>query len=209
MMIPPDSPHELSGFPEVSAVHDRYYKVHLADTEASYFGNSSLYHFDPPPQQQREFGTCYMATSREGAFLETLGGIRPLSQRHVDARVITEMYTPGGLRIADFTWGDVSGLDDCPITQRWAKVLYEAGFNGVQYKPNHDLDWPTYWIFALWSEPGIQHDVVKSDGPQRITDLRTLRRLGLEILDEEPLAVGGSTPERESEDECAEEADTD
>jgi hypothetical protein len=38
MMIPPDSPDELSGFPEVAAVYGPYYKVHLADTEASYSG---------------------------------------------------------------------------------------------------------------------------------------------------------------------------
>ena len=49
MMIPPDSPHELSGFPEVAAADGPYYKVHLANAEASYFGNSSLYHFDLPP----------------------------------------------------------------------------------------------------------------------------------------------------------------
>ena len=178
---------------------------------------------DPPPHRQEDFGTCYMATSREGALIETLGGIRPLSQRHLDARVVTDMVVPGGLRIADLTedreawlwnadeawrgaWGNILGLDDYPITQKWAEVLHDAGFHGVQYKPNHNPHQPTYSVVALWSEPGVQHDVVKSEGSERLTNLSLTWLLQwAEILIEENLADGGSRSERESEDESGDE----
>jgi hypothetical protein len=211
MMIPPDSPHDLRGFPEADA-YGPYYKVHLAGKEASTAQASSLYRFDSPSHRRGDFGSCYMATSREGAFVETLGGIRPLSPRHVEDRVITEMYTPSGLRIADLTaaWG-MSSLDNYPLTQRWAEVLYDAGFNGAQYKPDHWLEWGfDYEVVVLWFEPGPNHESVKSGAPEPISPslIRQLEGSGaIEILSEEPLAVTDITQSPDPDDEPLEAGD--
>jgi hypothetical protein len=222
MIMPPDSPRDLRDFPEVPA-DGPYYKVHFDGTEAASFGNSSLYPFDPPAHRQRDFGTCYMTTSREGAFLETLGGIRPLSQRHVDARVITEMYTPEGLRIADpttdwrysgismleYKWSDTWGA--MPLAQRWAELLYDAGFNGVQYVASRRRDWPEYAVVALWSEPGVDSAVVKSGEdlpiPHSILEEMTTSKI-IEILIEEALALADLPHDRDSEAESSDDTDT-
>lgn len=178
-----------------------YYKVHLNGTEAVKFGNESLYNFDPPPARQRDFSTCHMATSCEGAFLETLGGIRPLSNRHVDARVITEMQVPEGLRIADFTritFGAMRmmledappSLSDFSVTQWLAAELFDAGYNGVQYTPSSS--WLSYSVVALWSGPGEGSSMLKSGACQPIprSVLGTLTEMkAIEVLDEEALAL--------------------
>jgi hypothetical protein len=219
-MIPPDSNWDLNHLPVLRDPGGPYYRIHLVGEEAAKFENSGLYRFDPPPRRREDFGTCYMAASPEGAFLQTLGGIRPLSERHVDERVLAEMSGPSGLQIADFvdepsvtvssTWIYTSMLDDYSVSQRWAEMLHDSGFDGVQYLAGH---YPhQYRAIALWSAPGTGMGLLKADREEPIPCWlidQLEESSAIELLREVAIAMTEDPePEPEPEDTAQPESDT-
>ena len=102
------------------------------------------------------------------AFLETFGRIRPVLQRHVDERVLTEAYLPSETRLANMTDPAILGLYGLTAevgvggdertyarTQRWAEALETAGFGGVIYAARHDPALNERSV-ALFGKPGYQ-----------------------------------------------------
>jgi hypothetical protein len=163
---PPEDPVELGDFPWLNIGPDRvFYRLHRAEFEPGYFCNDGYCRFDPPRHSRVEYGTCYVATSPVGAFLETLGRIRPLPEGVVRDRVVSEVAPEVPVRVADLTHpsvvgrfgiaGDVSVGSDYGLPQAWGAALIQAGFAGVMYTARHD---PTFTetSVAFFGPPGEQ-----------------------------------------------------
>jgi hypothetical protein len=203
--FPPADPRELRDIP-VAMVTGPLFRVHLAVSDAQYFSDRSLYRFDPPPHYQKDFGTCYLATSREGAFFEALGGFRPLPEHLVAERVITKVSTlEYPFIIADLSHGLpghpgrrmlYGGLpdQDYELSRQWAAALWDAGFTGVQYYARHAG--LTELAVALWHDPGevAREELFKSEDPEPLDDLLLAsveNSFEVEIYPGTPLASDG------------------
>ena len=201
--FPPADPRELQGLPIVYDMPS-FFRVHLAEHEPTCFGNRSLYRFDPPKRRQPDFGTCYMAKSREGAFLDALGGIRPLPEHLVNQRVISEIHVVDDFRIADLTdktlartfgiHGDLFAGENHQLTQEWAAALWDAGYRGVQYTARHDVAF-TELSVALFAQPGVWPDMFKSEEPEPIDValLTTMASYGIEVIPDAPILWASDT----------------
>lgn len=91
-------------------------------------------------------GTCYLAESPKGAFLESLqhligvGNPIPISEMLI--RSVSTLTAPRKMRIADCTHkaaaafgitGAISSGGDRLLTQQWAIAFDAAGFEGIRY----------------------------------------------------------------------------
>jgi RES domain len=206
--FPPADARELQDIPE-AMITGRLFRVHLAASEVQHFSNRSLYRFDPPPRRQKDFGTCYLATSREGAFYEALGGFQPLPEHLVAERVITEVSSlEYPFVIADLSLGLpghrglrslYGGLpdQDYALSQEWAASLWEAGYTGIQYYARHAG--LTELAVALWHDPAAveREELFKSEDPEPLDDglLASVESLfSVEIYPDAPLASDGRGP---------------
>jgi len=170
MTIPsPPATSELTSFPSVViAANVPLARIHHNLNDAEYFSSDSSGRFDPPPGSSAGFGTCYLSTHPLGAFLETFGRIRPVLQRHVDERVLTEAFLPSETRFANLTDPQILGAygltaevgvggdeHTYAATQRWAEALATAGFGGVVYAARHDPALRERSV-AVFGKPGVQ-----------------------------------------------------
>jgi hypothetical protein len=201
--FPPADPRELQGLP-VAFDMNQLFRVHLAEREPAHFGNRSLYRFDPPKRRQRDFGTCYIAKSREGAFLDALGGIRPLPEHLVNERVISEIHLVDDFKVADLTneslggtsnvHGDLSNGENYLLSQEWAAALWDAGYRGVQYTVRHNEDFRGLSV-ALFAEPGVWPDMFKCEEPEPIDAglLDAVADYGVEVIPGTPILGAADT----------------
>lgn len=170
MTLPdPPAPSELTGFPAViMPANVPLARIHHNLRDPEYFSEDGSGRFDPPVGSTAGFGTCYLSTHPLGAFLETFGRIRPVLQRHVDERVLTEAFLPSESRLADMTDPAILGRYGLTAevgiggdertyaaTQRWAEALQAAGFGGVVYAARHDPALLARSV-ALFGKPGVQ-----------------------------------------------------
>jgi RES domain len=204
LKLSPEGLRELSDIP-VAFVDGPLYRVHLASRDVQHFSTRSLYRFDPPECRQTDFGTCYLATSREGAFLDALGGFRPLPEHLVNQRVITEVIDFPGC-IADLRfgypsdqfgerklYGGLPGQGHYAVSQEWAAAFWDAGFDGIQYYARYAG--LTEVAIALWHVPvdGREPSAFKCGDPEPIDDALRARVESLfevEIYPDLPLLDG-------------------
>src|SRR3954449_1536252 len=160
---PPDA-GALADFPSVTIYpEETFYRIHRVVLEPEYFCNDGDCRFDPPRHSRTEFGTCYLARTPEGAFLETLGRIGPLPESAVLERGLSELAPTETLRVADLNdptvigrfgiAGDLSVGRDYELPQMWGHALRSAGFHGVSYIARHDPSLHERSI-ALFGPPG-------------------------------------------------------
>lgn len=139
---PPDS---LDGFPVWRLTSERVlYRVHQRTRSPWYFDSSPHGRFNLSPPR----GTCYLAETAAGAFLETLGRQGRLIPRvEVDIRALSMLTISSELTLADCTVARSRGygvtaalhaLEDYARTQSWARAFAEAGFDGIRYRVSHD-----------------------------------------------------------------------
>ena len=116
-----------------------WYRVHLADSDPMCFEKQGLSRFDAP---QGEFKTYYVGCSPAAAFLEALGGIRPLPEHLVNERVITEL-SPGSsvLNVADFT-DRRSSLNSTYVSTGMLAIMCAEGWIGLTCLTNLRSGWP-------------------------------------------------------------------
>ena len=163
---PPIDPAELEDFPFVTVTPEHvFFRVHHFKFEPGYFSTRGDGRFDPPRHSRNEYGTCYVATSETGAFLETLGRIRPLPDYIVRDRVLSEVSPEGDMRVADLTnpavlgrfgiYGDISAGGDYEVPQQWGNALRLAGLAGVLYRARHDPSFEETSL-AFFGPPGEQ-----------------------------------------------------
>ena len=207
-----DGPLEFGPFGGSGMSAGPWYRVHLVDREPTRFGKQGLFRFDAPPEHSAEFQTCYVGCTPAAAFLETLGGIRPLPERLVNERMITKLFPGGQVKIANFTddrvierlglhfdpyVGDYVhvGLDRPSLiytaTQQLARHLWCSGFQGIQYFTSHQQR-PEEMSIALFSRPNLDlGDLdIKAGESEPINEslLREVqRRFGIEVFPGGPL----------------------
>jgi len=122
------------------------FRVHLHSNDPLHFSSSGHGRFDVVGVAS--VGTCYLAPSPLGAYVETLGRLGTISWDDIEERRLTELILARSLRLADLTErsilgrygiaGDVSTGRDYRSSQSLAQRLYELGFDGIYYTARHD-----------------------------------------------------------------------
>lgn len=129
---------------EVLAAGSTAYRVHRSDVGAWWFNRDGERRFD----LRGPSGTCYLAQSDEGAFLEVFGRTGIVDPIDVSARSVAVMTLDRDLRLADLTAPAAAGLGVTSTvsagvpyeehSQPWARALWTAGFDGLRYALRHD-----------------------------------------------------------------------
>lgn len=138
---------DIQEFPAHTVHPDRVlYKIHKSIHDPRFFSNSGDGRFDL--RSGEDAGTCYIALSPVGSFVEVFGRFRLLTQQMIDERALSSLSLTRPLRLADVTdrsvlgefgiAGSLSTGSDYQEAQEWALKLYEAGFDGVFYTARYD-----------------------------------------------------------------------
>lgn len=142
---------DLAGFPRHRVHPDReLYRVHRAAQGPLWYATTVTAgeggRFDLP--RMGGAGTCYVAVSPVGAFLEKFGRLRLLTRALLDDHRLTFLATTTPLQLADLTdrtvlgdfgiSGDISTGTDYRPSQELAERLWAAGFDGIYYAARHD-----------------------------------------------------------------------
>jgi hypothetical protein len=142
----PAPPDDLPELPSAKLGAKSLWRVHPADV-APWF-------FDVGPDGRfnlAESGTCYLAETPIGAFVEKFGRLlRPggvIPEPLIDAQRLSKLRPPKA-NVVDLTDPSVLGLigltaeihstTNYDLTQAWALALREAGYDGIRYKARHD-----------------------------------------------------------------------
>ena len=154
---PPGDPNVLtSEFPTlIWPAQQPLSRVHRVEHDTAYFATGQDGRFNPP-LPEAGFGTLYLSSHPRGAFVETLGRFRYISQAMINERVLAEVYMPSDLRLADLTNPQVLGkfgisndlsmgneADAYALAQQWALRLWQAGFSGLYYGARRDVELQT------------------------------------------------------------------
>lgn len=129
-------------FPALVVHPDRVlFRVHRHSNDPVHFSASGHGRFDLVGVPS--VGTCYLAPSPLGAYLETLGRLGTISWDDIEERRLSELTLARPLRLADLTArsilgryglaGDISTGTDYRSGQTVAGTLYELGFDGIYY----------------------------------------------------------------------------
>lgn len=135
------------GFPSTTVHPERVlYRVRRSVNDPLYFSSSGGGRFDL--RGTPEAGTSYLSPSPVGAYLETFGRLKMLSDADIEERSLSEVVPAVPLHLADLTdrrvlgrygvTGDISVGTDYGPSQALAAELYRAGFDGIYYTARHD-----------------------------------------------------------------------
>lgn len=137
-------PQDLREFPDRIVTPTRHlWRIHWADKGAWWFCSDLLHRFDLP----HAMGTCHVAESPLGSFVEVFTEISHIAREDIDARRLSDLHLPRRARLADCTdarargfgcTGEIHTTDDYDLTQAWATAFRAAGFGGVRYLVRHD-----------------------------------------------------------------------
>jgi RES domain len=156
---------DLSRFPAfVPPRGESLWRAHRADGPVLRFSTAGSGRFDPPSERRGAYGTCYMSTTPEDAFLDRFGRFGPvLSSGLVRPTAVTEVAVTRPLRLADLTVASAvtdyfDGYDpfqrgDYELSQRYGSVFLDHGFDGVRYRAEHRTGYESM-VFAVFGEPG-------------------------------------------------------
>ncbi len=134
----------LAGFPEYHlAPGTPLARIHLASRDAWWFSHDGTGRFDLDAPS----GTCYLAQTPVGSFIEVFRGFPIIAASDVDARALSWLSIPRAVRLADATasrvrrigvTGAIHTTENYEITQQWAAELAAHHFDGVRYFCGHD-----------------------------------------------------------------------
>lgn len=139
--LPPD---DLSGFPAFSVDRRRsLYRIHRTDVGPWWFSGDGSGRFDLDDGR----GSCYLAFTPIGAFIEVFRVATVIPEAEVEARSLSSLVPPERTRLADCTvrparkfgiTGAISTQPDYTVPQAWAEAFAVAGFGGILYRLSHD-----------------------------------------------------------------------
>jgi hypothetical protein len=124
-------------------------RVHAAIYGPWHFCSDMKHRFD----LAAPYGTCYTGEDDSGAFLEHfpdyVRNALDIPGTEADASRLSTLSVPAQKRLADCTTPKVLGpplgltaeihvSDNRPLTQAWARVFHEAGFDGIRYRLSSD-----------------------------------------------------------------------
>jgi hypothetical protein len=140
-------PDDLTGFPRWTLPPARaLYRIHGREHGPWFFDNGPYGRFN----LSGDLGTCYLALSPDGAFLETLGRQgRLIDPAEVGRRALSTLHVPQPMVLANAghararAFGITAGISaieepDRRTTRRWAEAFHAAGFEGIRYRVSHD-----------------------------------------------------------------------
>jgi hypothetical protein len=181
-------PADLRRFPALRLTPiSALYRIHRRDRSPWWFSHDGTGRFDLPAPR----GTCYLAGSPLGAFVEVFREIALVSRAVVDARRVSTLHPPLTVRLADCTrarsrafglTAEIHSTEEYDATQRWAAAFAAAGFAGVRYLVRHDPSQRSAGV-ALFGSAGAAAWPVEATGPidQALCD-RAARRFGIRVL---------------------------
>ncbi len=155
-------PADFTGFPRWTLTTTRaLYRIHRRDRGPWFFDNGPDGRFN----LSGGLGTCYLALSPEGAFLETLGRQgRLIDPAEVARRAVSTLHVPQAMILSNAghararAFGITAGISaieepDRRSTRAWAEAFHAAGFEGIRYHVSHDPSQRAVGI-ALFSTAG-------------------------------------------------------
>lgn len=138
------------------------YRIHGIGRHPWWFAAGTRSRFDLPDPR----GTCYLAESASGAFVETFQDwIAPhvaIPRGEVSARRLSVLAVPRRLTLADCTasaalafgvTAEMHAAADRSLTQPWALAFAAAKFDGVRFLVRHDPHQRTHG-FAIFGSVG-------------------------------------------------------
>ncbi len=174
---PPSDPADLAGFPTYELDPSRSnFRLHHVNRNPAWFRSDGFGRFDPPPGSRHEYGTCYLAELRIGAFVEKFGRLETVSLYLVEETRLSELKTAQALSLADITdrkvlgsfgiTADLGAGGAYDLPQLWGKALRASGYDGIRYYARHD---PAQQLvsFALFGGPEV--DVSRFQPPKPTT----------------------------------------
>jgi hypothetical protein len=122
---------------------ERFYRIHQRDRSPWWFSNLGAGRFDLTGAR----GTCYLAATPVGAFIEVFRLSNPIPEPEIELRSVATVSLPKRATLADCTVGrsrrfGITGAihtqPDYELPQTWAEAFAEAGFDGIWYRLSHD-----------------------------------------------------------------------
>jgi hypothetical protein len=139
--LPPD---DLSRFPAFGVDRRRsLYRIHRTDAGPWWFSGDGSGRFDLRDGR----GSCYLAVTPVGAFIEVFRVATVIPEAEVEARSLSSLVPPARARLADCTvsaarkfgiTGAIHTQPDYTVPQIWAEAFAAAGFGGIRYRVSHD-----------------------------------------------------------------------
>jgi hypothetical protein len=136
-------------------------------------------------------GTCYVALSPLGAFVEVFRGFTIVDSADVAHRALSRLCVPRDVVLADCTsprarrfgvTGEIHSTADYTATQGWAEAFRGAGFAGVRYFCGQDPSQRELGV-ALFGVAGAADWPVAETTPIAEQVLRAVeRRFGIHVL---------------------------
>jgi hypothetical protein len=164
-------PDDLSGFPAFDLNRRQLlYRIHRSDVSPWWFSSDGSGRFDLVDGEQ---GTCYLALSPVGAFIEVFRTGTVIPEAEVEARSLSRLIAPKRTSLADCTvqrarrfgiTGAVHTQPDYELPQAWAKAFVGAGFGGIRYRVSHDPAQRELGV-ALFGSKGAQSLPVRRTEP--------------------------------------------
>lgn len=139
--LPPD---DLSRFPAFGVDRRRsLYRIHRTDAGPWWFSGDGSGRFDLRDGR----GSCYLAATPVGAFIEVFRVATVIPEAEVEARSLSSLVPPTRTRLADCTvsaarkfgiTGAIHTQPDYTVPMVWAEAFAAAGFGGIRYRVSHD-----------------------------------------------------------------------
>jgi RES domain len=139
--LPPD---DLTRFPSFDVDRRRsLYRIHRSDVGPWLFSGDGSGRFDLRDGR----GSCYLAVTPIGAFIEVFRVGTVIPEAEVEARSLSSLVPPTRTRLADCTvsaarkfgiTGAIHTQPDYTAPQAWAEAFATAGFAGIRYRVSHD-----------------------------------------------------------------------
>jgi hypothetical protein len=182
--LPPD---DLTRFPAFDVDRRRsLYRIHRSDVGPWWFSGDGSGRFD----LREDSGTCYLAVTGVGAFIEVFRVATVIPEAEVEARSLSSLVPPKRTRLADCTvsaarkfgiTGAIHTQPDYTVPQAWAEAFAAAGFGGIRYRLSHDPAQREVGV-VLFGAAGEQSLPVRRTEPVPASVIETARqRFGLVV----------------------------
>ncbi|MDP9306800.1 MAG: RES family NAD+ phosphorylase [Actinomycetota bacterium] len=137
-------PEDLTRFPAFDVDRRRsLYRIHRTDVGPWWFSGDGTGRFDLRDGR----GSCYLAVTPVGAFIEVFRVGSVIPEAEVDARSLSSLVPPARVRLADCTvsaarkfgiTGAIHTQPDYTVPHVWAEAFAASGFGGIRYRLSHD-----------------------------------------------------------------------
>src|SRR5262245_49199936 len=137
-------PADLRDFPVATvAAGTPLLRVHRELNHPWWFSRDGSGRFDLVNLPEGQGGTCYLAETELGGFLEVFRDLALIARAEADGRRVSTLVLDEQLRLADCTTSEarqfgvtaaIHSTDDYDLTHAWARAWALEGFHGVRYR---------------------------------------------------------------------------